>query len=427
MARVAPGNAPLELLGYGTVVNWGPGTVFYGDDQFVSTSSFDGQLNPGDTTTISGGMWFVASGQPAEVAVINSPTSSGGTSTVVSGAGGSAVGAVVPAEVKRKLWLPTGLTTPSAAAAGDAIDVTLDGRLSGSASVVVVSGEARGVGGLVLPAGRTLDSITFVSGSTAGAGLTNTVFFAVNPVTGAVLAKSADDASTTWPVNTPRTLLMATPYTATQDTPIAPYLLVTGTTMPTLSGVTTLAAVEGIGTGPSHNVKANTGLTNAASIPATITPATTTSNRPWASINSKTPAPAADVSEGLGDQVLVGTVSATTTVLFKPVMFPITVRAASLVLNNTAVAASDTDFWTVDIGKIPALSSTFGSIMATKTTQATGGVAFLTNQVWTFDAVTWTAANQTLVKDDILAFRFTKTGAPTNLQGMTAAVRWQVA
>jgi len=113
--------------------------------------------------------------------------------------------------------------------------------------------------------------------------------------------------------------------------------------------------------------------------------------------------------------------------LIKPVQFPITVRGVSLVLDNTAVAASDTDYWTVDVGRIPALSSSFGSIMATKTTQTTGGAAFLTNQAWNFDAVTFTAVNQTLVKDDILAIRFTKTGAPTNLQGMVASVRWQVA
>ena len=162
-------------------------------------------------------------------------------------------------------------------------------------------------------------------------------------------------------------------------------------------------------------------------MPGTLPAVTNIANKICMWITTKDAAPAADVSEGLGDQMLVGTVSATSTVLFKPVMFPIIVRAASLILNNTAVAASDTDYWTVDIGKIPSLSSTFGSIMATKTTQATGGVAFLTNQVWNFNAVTWTAVNQVLVKDDVLAIRFTKTGAPTNLQAMTAAVRWQVA
>jgi len=72
MARVIPGNAPINLLGYGTVVNWGPGTVYYGDDQFVTSSTADGQLLMGQMVAVNGAMWFGADTTGAEVGIINS-------------------------------------------------------------------------------------------------------------------------------------------------------------------------------------------------------------------------------------------------------------------------------------------------------------------------------------------------------------------
>jgi hypothetical protein len=421
MARVIPGNAPLNLTGYGTVVNSGPGTVYYGDDQYVSASAYDGQLTAGQTTSINGAMWFISDATGAEIGIISSPTlvgvTGGGTQSATS------VGAQPPSETKRKMWLPTGLTDPSAAAAGDAIDETSP-RLNGAQTVTPATGTAYAVG-LTVPAGRTVDSITFMSAGSGASGITGYFFALVKQSDLTVLAKSADSTAA-WPANTARTLLMTTPWTATQDTAVYAVIVMVASGMPSLTAFA--SHIQSVNRTPVMAGTSNSGLTNAASLPSPITaPVQAAAGVPYASINSKTAAPAADVSEGLDSTVVVGTVSATKTVMLKPVQFPITVRGVSLVLDNTAVATSDTDYWTVDVGRIPSLSSTFGSIMATKTTQVTGGVAFLTNQAWTFDAVTFTAANQTLVKDDILCIRCTKTGAPTNLQGMVASVRWQVA
>jgi hypothetical protein len=134
-----------------------------------------------------------------------------------------------------------------------------------------------------------------------------------------------------------------------------------------------------------------------------------------------------DNSESLTDTVQIGTVSITKVSLIKPVMFPIRVQAVSCILDNTALAASDTNYWTAEVGKLAALTGVFGSVMATKSTQATGGAAFLTQQAWTFDAITFSAANQLLVKDDVLAIRWTKFGTPANLQGLMVGIRWTAA
>jgi len=334
------------------------------------------------------------------------------------------LGATPVADLKRRMWIPTGLTDPSAAAAGDAFDESSP-RLNGAQTTTLVSGTAYAVGNLVVPAGRTVDSITFMTAGSGASGITGYFFALVKTDDLTVLAKSADNSSA-WAGNSPKTLLMTTPWTAQQDTRVYAVVCMVASSMPSLSGYA--SHIQSINRTPVMGGTSSSGLTNAASLPSPIAaPVQAAAGLPYASINSKTPTPAADVSEGLDTTVVVGTVSATKTVLLKPVQFPITVRGVSLVLDNTSVASSDTDYWTIDVGRIPSLSSTFGSIMATKTTQTTGGAAFLTQQAWNFDAVTWTAANQTLVKDDILALRCTKTGAPTNLQGMVASVRWQVA
>jgi len=425
MARVIPGNAPLELVGYGTVVNSGPGTVYYGDDQYVSASANDGQLTAGQTTAISGAMWFVSDATGAEIGIVTSPTLAG----VVGGSSQTAtsVGALPLSELHRKLWAPSGLLNPAGTAVGDILDISIPDRLAGGASRTPTAGQLLTVGGMVIPAGRTAHGAGFHTAGSAGTGSNVWSLHLFHAVTGAKLASTPDSAAAAVAASTDRSELFSTPYTAQVDTPVILGLLWNGGTAFNVAGITTNVHVHAIGTGPVENGTAGSGYANAAAVPGTLPAVTQAANKVCMWLTTKDAAPAADVSEGLDTTVVIGTVSATKTVLIKPVQFPITVRGVSLVLDNTAVATSDTDYWTVDVGRIPSLSSTFGSIMATKTTQVTGGVAFLTNQAWTFDAVTFTAANQTLVKDDILAIRCTKTGAPTNLQGMVASVRWQVA
>jgi len=78
---IRPGYVPFEVRGTGLLVNHGPGTVYYGDDQYVSTTSNDGTLTVGATVPIDGTMWVV--GGPAQVEVSLSPS-------YFSGGGGSA-------------------------------------------------------------------------------------------------------------------------------------------------------------------------------------------------------------------------------------------------------------------------------------------------------------------------------------------------
>ncbi|HEY9522455.1 MAG TPA: hypothetical protein VIR33_04395 [Thermopolyspora sp.] len=347
-----------------------------------------------------------------------------GALVISGGSSGAGVGAVAPSELKRKMWLPTGMLDPSSAAAGDAIDESSP-RLNGAQTTTLVSGTAFAVGNMVVPAGRTVDSITFETAGSGASGITGYFFALVKQDDLTVLARSAD-ATAAWAGNTARTLKMTTPWTATQDTRVYAVICMVASSMPSLSGYA--SHIQSINRAPVFCGTTNSGLTNAASLPSPINaPVQASAGMPYASINSLTSTPAADVSEGLDTTVVLGSIAATKTAIVKPVQFPITVQGISLVLDNTAIASSDTDYWTAEVGKLAALTGVFGSIMATKTTKTTGGAPFLTNQAWTFDAVTFTAANQTLVKDDVLAIKFTKTGAPSTLQGLVASARYQIA
>lgn len=426
MARVTPGEVPLELLGHGTVVNRGPGTVFYGDDQYVSTSSFDGQLVSGATVAIDGAMWVVSSSL-ADVAVINAPVTggTGGGVTVISNQG-AGVGALTQAELHRRLWAPKGLLNPAGAAVGDVLDMSIPDRMAGGASRTPTAGVLLTVGGLVVPAGRTVHGAGFVTAGSAGTGSNVWSLHMFDALTGTKLASTPDSAAAAVAASTDRSELFSTPYTAVQDTQVILGLLWNGGTAFNVAGITTNVRAHSMGTGPVENGTAGSAIANSAGVPSTLPTVTAAANKVCMWLTSMDNAPAADVSEGLSLTIQVGTVAATKTALLMPVQFPIKVTGVSLVLDNTAVATSDTNYWQVDVGRIASLQSAFGSIMATKTTQLTGGVAFLTNQAWTFDAVTFTAANQVLLKDDILALQLTRNGAPTNLQGLVVSVRYQI-
>lgn len=75
MVAVSPGNAPLQLRSDGgTVVNYGPGDLVYGDDQGVSIDVFDGALPAGQTLPINGTLWFLAPTAAAQVDIVTTPS-----------------------------------------------------------------------------------------------------------------------------------------------------------------------------------------------------------------------------------------------------------------------------------------------------------------------------------------------------------------
>lgn len=80
--RVFPNAAPQEILGTGTLVNAGPGTVYYSDRQDFTQGTALGSLTPGATRQISGALWLIGDGQ---VEVMGGPYGSAGE---ISGEGG---------------------------------------------------------------------------------------------------------------------------------------------------------------------------------------------------------------------------------------------------------------------------------------------------------------------------------------------------
>lgn len=115
-------------------------------------------------------------------------------------------------------------------------------------------------------------------------------------------------------------------------------------------------------------------------------------------------------------------ISATTTVYLGPTNFNQRVGALTLAF-SAAIAASDTDFWTVALRRIRANGTAV--TLASLTTKTTGGVAIAALTGWTLDNVAWPASLRHLNKGDVLALTFTKTGAPANLADGSVAIRYE--
>lgn len=158
---------------------------------------------------------------------------------------------------RERRWAPTGAISWNLDRANAAI---------GNNTGVLTSGVLQLVGGLVIPAGTAVTSITFVSGTQAAASLTNQWFCLVDTSLN-VLAKTADVTSAAWAANTAKTLTLSAPYTPSADKAVYAGLVVAGTTMPDLRGIATGAATNGIA--PILAGASTTGLTNPASLGAT--------------------------------------------------------------------------------------------------------------------------------------------------------------
>lgn len=136
-----------------------------------------------------------------------------------------------------------------------------------------------------LEAGDVVNSLTFVSGSTAGATLVHR-WAALTDSSRVKLAISADDTSASWAANTAQTYAMTTPYTVTTSGWYYASLCVVGTTIPTLMAASGAAAVWTVGLGAA-NVPANgassTGQGAPSGAPSTFGAfSTQTSAQAWA-------------------------------------------------------------------------------------------------------------------------------------------------
>lgn len=123
----------------------------------------------------------------------------------------------------------------------------------------------------------------------------------------------------------------------------------------------------------------------------------------------------------VGSVLFTGAMSTTQSFPFFVAPFGLSVVQASLSNWDSAVAASNTDYWTIDLRRTRANVTV---VIASKTSRVTGGEAIPQRGDWNFDAVAFDPANKVLLKGDILNLAFTTTGSPTALNKLAASARY---
>jgi len=121
-------------------------------------------------------------------------------------------------------WQPSGFIT------------NLDRFLPHTNTATLLTGRIYFTGGLVVPAGFTVNNISYVAGDTAGATLTHTWFCIVSKDLATIIAKTADDTSAAWSAQTEKRLALSSTWTPTTDTPCYLGICVVGTTTPSIMG-----------------------------------------------------------------------------------------------------------------------------------------------------------------------------------------------
>lgn len=130
---------------------------------------------------------------------------------------------------------------------------------------------------LPLSAGFVVTSLTFMSATTAAGTPTNWWFALYSPA-GALIAQTADQASTAWAANTAKTVALSAPHLVTANAVYFAAIMVKATTPPTLVGTLLHHAnVAGdIGTLGYKTLAQTSGSALTTTAPATIaTPAST--------------------------------------------------------------------------------------------------------------------------------------------------------
>lgn len=154
-------------------------------------------------------------------------------------------------------WLPTGAFAETCS------------RFQRVTAIPITSGRLSLNGGIVVPAGKTVTSITFVTANGAAASLTNQWFCLVDQNLN-VLAKTADDGTTAWAASTPKTLALTTPWTPSVATPVYLGLVIVASTMPTMEGVEAASAGSGAaGLAPFTSGNSTASLTGPSTLGAT--------------------------------------------------------------------------------------------------------------------------------------------------------------
>ena len=122
-----------------------------------------------------------------------------------------------------------------------------------------------GMNAIILDAGITVRSATFVSGTTALSGGTNQ-WFALYDRNLALLGQTADDTNTAWGADSAKTLTFATPITTTYSGLYYLAINVTASTVPTLFGINASTVTNAFS--PMIGATSTTSLTGTAPDPA---------------------------------------------------------------------------------------------------------------------------------------------------------------
>ena len=164
-----------------------------------------------------------------------------------------------------------------------ALAASLDRRHCQSAGLGALVSGRLSLQAVRLHAGQTISSITFMAGTTAGATLSNT-WFAIYSDALARLATTVNDTSASWGASSTRTLAITGGYAVTTTGLHYLGICVQGTTVPNLIGNNGIPlALNGLA--PILFGTSTTGLTNAASAPATAAAMSAASGHAYAYVS----------------------------------------------------------------------------------------------------------------------------------------------
>lgn len=160
---------------------------------------------------------------------------------------------------------------------------TMDRNVCTETNTSLLSSGRMSLQAIWLPAGLTINSISFWSATTAGATLTHQLF-GLYDINLNLLATTTDDTSTAWAANSKKQLTLTTPFTTTYTGIHYLAIMVAATTVPTMKGNTARTDGSLAATAPSIGGTSNTGLTTA--LPATATAPAKVTTTVWGCVNS---------------------------------------------------------------------------------------------------------------------------------------------
>lgn len=151
---------------------------------------------------------------------------------------------------------------------------TFDRNLCDEVNTAVLSTGRLSLQAIYLPAGVTINSISFWSATTAGATITNQLFGLFDSSYN-LLRSSVNDTTTAWAANSKKTLSLTSAFTTTYSGIHYLGIMVAATTVPTIKGNTAKVGGQLQAAAPSMGGTSTTGLTTAlpatAAAPGTVT------------------------------------------------------------------------------------------------------------------------------------------------------------